>query len=276
MSLSVSRGRVAEPPSTRAAPVNRWRATVPSSDPEGVEGLAAQFEEQGFVKVEQAFPTAVATQCREILWADVRRQVPTIDPADPSTWSQPVVWLGDHAEPPFGAAANTERLHATYDALVGPGRWTPRASLGSFPVRFPAEASSGDDGWHVDASFRGDAAEGDYFRYRVNLASKGRALLMLFLFSDVGEEDAPTRIRVGSHRDVARLLAPAGADGLEMLALSTAAAEATAGLPEVSATGRAGDVYLCHPFLVHAAQRNRGRSPRFLAQPPLHPAPQRE
>ena len=42
--------------------------------------------------------------------------------------------------------------------------------------------------------------------------------------------------------------------------------------PEVLATGEAGTVYLCHPFLVHAAQRHRGTVPRFMAQPPLHPA----
>ena len=37
-----------------------------------------------------------------------------------------------------------------------------------------------------------------------------RALLMLFLFSEVGEDDAPTRIRVGSHLDVPPVLAPHG------------------------------------------------------------------
>jgi hypothetical protein len=37
---------------------------------------------------------------------------------------------------------------------------------------------------------------------------------MLFLFSDVGEFDAPTRIKVGSHRDIARSLEPAGEAGL--------------------------------------------------------------
>jgi hypothetical protein len=30
-------------------------------------------------------------------------------------------------------------------------------------------------------------------------------------------------------------------------------------------------VFLCHPFLVHAAQPHRGRVPRFMAQPPLEP-----
>jgi hypothetical protein len=45
----------------------------------------------------------------------------------------------------------------------------------------------------------------------------------------------------------------------------------TSGQAIALATGRAGDVYLCHPFLVHAAQSHRGRNPRFLAQPPLYP-----
>ena len=38
---------------------------------------------------------------------------------------------------------------------------------------------------------------------------------------------------------------------------------------EVLATGKAGTVYLCHPFLVHSAQEHRGETPRFMAQPPL-------
>ncbi|HYQ17439.1 MAG TPA: phytanoyl-CoA dioxygenase, partial [Polyangiaceae bacterium] len=35
--------------------------------------------------------------------------------------------------------------------------------------------------------------------------------------------------------------------------------------------GPAGTVYLCHPFLVHAAQPHRGRAPRFIGQPALLP-----
>ena len=33
--------------------------------------------------------------------------------------------------------------------------------------------------------------------------------------------------------------------------------------------GKAGTVYLCHPFLVHSAQLHRGSIPKFMAQPPL-------
>ncbi|MGH9271495.1 MAG: phytanoyl-CoA dioxygenase, partial [Ilumatobacteraceae bacterium] len=41
-------------------------------------------------------------------------------------------------------------------------------------------------------------------------------------------------------------------------------------LPVDLATGEAGDVYLCHPFLVHAASfPHRGAQPRFMAQPAI-------
>jgi len=107
--------------------------------------------------------------------------------------------------------------------------------------------------------------------WRANVHSKGRALLMLFLFSDVGEHDAPTRIRVGSHADIARQLAPAGEQGLTLGQLAADGFASSAHRPVVNATGDAGTVYLCHPFLVHAAQPHRGERPRFMAQPPLLP-----
>jgi hypothetical protein len=91
---------------------------------------------------------------------------------------------------------------------------------------------------------------------------------MLFLFSDVGENDAPKRIRVGSHFDMARLLAPVGEAGMARLQLADVGSERKVAL----ATGEAGTVHLCHPFLIHAAQKHSGRTPRFLAQPPLPPA----
>jgi len=60
-------------------------------------------------------------------------------------------------------------------------------------------------------SFAGaDSNPNDFSSWRVNINSRGRALLMLFLFSDVGEQDAPARIRVGSHLEVAKILEAAG------------------------------------------------------------------
>jgi Phytanoyl-CoA dioxygenase (PhyH) len=227
-------------------------------------GQIDQFIEQGYTRLDQAFPRNLADRCREILWQDAG-----CDPADPSTWTKPVVWLWAYDQEPFVQAANTPRLHSAFDQLVGKGRWKPRYSLGTFPVRFPSQEDTGDMGWHVDASFPGeDADPNDFVSWRINVKSRGRALLMLFLFSDVGEKDAPTRIRAGSHLDVAKILEPAGEAGLSVSAIDLGM---TAGRREALATGEAGTVYLCHPFLVHAAQINRGTGPRFMAQPPLYP-----
>lgn len=65
------------------------------------------------------------------------------------------------------------------------------------------------------------------------------------------------------------MLAPAGERGLTTREMSRNGFDESAGRPEVLATGEAGTAYLCHPFLVHAAQVHRGTRPRFLAQPLL-------
>jgi hypothetical protein len=170
----------------------------------------------------------------------------------------------------FREAVNTPVLYDAFDKLVGQGRWQRRPNVGTFVVRFPSQADPGDLGWHIDVSFPGETGdpEGrDYSAWRVNITSRGRALLMLFLFSDVGKDDAPTRIRVGSHFDAARLLAPAGELGMAHLELADVGAERDIAF----ATGEAGTVYLCHPFLIHAAQKHHGTTPRFMSQPPLGP-----
>ncbi|HEY2930330.1 MAG TPA: phytanoyl-CoA dioxygenase family protein [Acidobacteriota bacterium] len=220
-----------------------------------------QFIENGFIRLDHAFPRELADRGRKLLWHDTG-----CDPHDRATWTRPVIRLGDYAQEPFRLAVTSPRLQAAFDRLVGTGRWLPRSSLGTFPIRFPNPDDPGDTGWHADASFAGDDGS-----WRLNVKSYGRALLMLFLFSDVHQDDAPTRIWVGSHLDVPQLLEPAGDAGLSYLEL--AAKLDTPKDQEIAlATGAAGTVYLCHPFLVHAARPHHGSEPRFMAQPPLYPA----
>jgi hypothetical protein len=55
---------------------------------------------------------------------------------------------------------------------------------------------------------------------------------------------------------------------MEWLPAAQQAARASAHRPTALATGGAGDVFLCHPFLVHAASwPHRGHQPRMIAQP---------
>jgi hypothetical protein len=249
------------------------RIFMPADEREPARALSdaqiQQFIQDGFVRLDRAFPRELANQARAIMWRDL-----ACDPDDPTTWTRPVIRLGHYGDEPFRRAVNTPVLCAAFDQLVGKGRWRPRANLGTFPVRFPHPDDPGDAGWHVDVSFPGASSDPnerqDFSSWRANITSRDRALLMLFLFSNVGERDAPTRIKIGSHRDIARFLAPAGEAGASHHEFD--AVGAALDRPQALATGEAGTVYLCHPFLVHAAQMHHGTVPRFMAQPPLHPA----
>jgi hypothetical protein len=219
----------------------------------------ADFITDGFVKLEAAFPRSLAEECLELLWDQIEP-----DRDRPETWTQPLVYVWDCPQEPFRRAANTPRLHAAFDQLVGPGQWRRPESLGWFVIRFPSEAEPPDAGWHVDGSY---PTAGDD-TYGLNLRSRGCGLRMLFLFSDTTDRHGPTGLRVGSHLDIPALLAPYGAAGTTDQELFRQL-EVTSGRPVTNATGQAGDVYLCHPFLVHGAQRNRASAPRFMAQPSL-------
>jgi hypothetical protein len=227
------------------------------------DGQVQNFIIDGFVKLDGAFSPELAKQCRKELWDEIG-----LSPDEPAGWTDPVIRVASMASRPFIEAANTPQLHRAYDQLVGQGRWLKPQGLGTFPIRFPSSAAPADDGWHVDASF-GDST--DFMDWRVNVKSSGRALLMLFLLSDVGLDDAPTRIRKGSHAIIARELLPYGEKGASLRQLAADGFASTAQCEVVWATGLAGTVFLCHPFLVHAAQANRGTRPRFMAQPPLMP-----
>jgi hypothetical protein len=220
------------------------------------------FIDVGYLSLHDAFSEALAKECRDLLW-----EMTGLSPNKPETWTQPVIRIGELDHPCFVKAANSPRLRAACDQLVGKGNYIPKESLGSFPIRFPSTQNATDTGWHVDASFPGENTS-DYMTWKINIYSRNRALLMLFLFSEVGPEDAPTILKPGSHQHVARILHPYGENGLSFMQLAGELGKLPEGVEE-KAIGHPGTVYLCHPFLVHRAQEHRGRHPRFMAQPAL-------
>lgn len=224
--------------------------------------LIEDFIINGFVRIDDAFSVQIAVEVQRILWKDL-----PCNKSDPETWKEPVIRLGMYSQKPFVDSVNNPELHSIFDQLIGKEMWVPCRNVGTFPIRFPSPKEPNDTGKHVDASFPGEDPT-NYLAWRINVQSKGRALLMLVLYSDVTEWDAPTIIYKGSHIDVARILYPAGKAGKSFMEL----ADTLTTIPErekVMATGRAGTIYLCHPFMVHAAQAHRGKTPKFMAQPPL-------
>src|SRR5262245_57290269 len=228
--------------------------------------MAASFDdfcEDGFLVVRGAIAPDVVRACVEAISNELRARA--VDPRNPATWTAPVVRFNCPEGPAFATAGTSTALSEVYDALLGPGRWVRRDAVGgTVPVRFPSTKDPGDAGWHIDGSYD---VSGQWW---VNVRSRGRGLLALFLFTDVGEQDAPTEILVGSHLDVPRVLVPFGDQGVFFGDVAGRLPASSFQRPRAHATGRAGDVYVCHPFLVHRATwPHRGSGPRMVAQPEI-------
>ena len=57
------------------------------------------FINDGLVKIENAFSTEIADECRAILWKATQ-----CDPNNPDSWTQPVVRIGELGFEPFKKA----------------------------------------------------------------------------------------------------------------------------------------------------------------------------
>jgi hypothetical protein len=222
------------------------------------------FIRDGFVVVRGAVDAGTAAACQELIWASLAGRGIRRD--DPAAWPSRAAVTGLGAGP-FAAAGLAPALTAAYDELVGAGRWSAPVRVGdAVMVRFPGQDRAG-AGYHIEGSYLGPEGQ----QWWVNVRSRARGLLALFLFTDVGPGDAPTRLVCGSHLAVPEFLAPYGEQGTD--SDTQLWYPSTLCRPVAHATGAAGDVYLCHPFVVHTATwPHYGTAPRMIAQPAVQVA----
>jgi hypothetical protein len=226
------------------------------------------FVRDGYVAVRGAVDADTVAACRELIWAAMERRGVRGD--DLGSWPPLMEGMDDLTGGPLVAAYLAPALTAAYDKLIGPGRWKRSvhpAELGkSVVVRFPAEDERANAGYHIEGSYGAPDGSGAGW---VDIQSRARGLLALILFTDVGRHDAPTRLLCGSHLAVPQFLAPYGEAGTgsdaDFWRPSTLCMNAA------HATGKAGDVFLCHPFMVHTATwPHQGAGPRMIAQPAVN------
>ena len=212
------------------------------------------FTDLGWCKVERAFDEDAAAAARAVVWERLAARK-GIRQDDPSTWPE-FYDPEEHIDAPEVVACFTDRLATAIEELVGVGRWAGRRRWGLWPINF----SLGGDrpwalplqGWHID---------GNWFRHTLDCPRQG--LLVIGLFSDVGPQGGGTLLAQGSHKRTARVLAK-HPDGLTHRQVFDEVLSEPIG-DIVEATGRAGDVYLGHPWLFHTRNMNKSGRPRFMS-----------
>lgn len=221
-----------------------------------------QFVELGYTLLSEAFPREVAIAIRRAVLEKINARED-----DPATWTMRRNHIADsYSGEPFMSAC-TARYNASLDDLMGESRWVPIRNLGWWPVLFPGYDSPPwrplDDEWHIDGGF-----------FHHHLDSPEQGMLPIFIFSDIGPGDGGTAIAVGSHKVCARVLRDAQPAGLPQAELSKRVKEECfRGQPSqasgrvVEAQGRAGDILLLHPFMLHTVSINTGKAVRVICNP---------
>ena len=242
------------------------------------DGQLRAFHEDGFVAVEGAIGSDVVARMRERIWRRLERHGAVRD--DPTTWrAQQTVGLrtvrrGDpdpHGSPVIAGAL---------DDLFGPGVWRTPAGWGQVLVTFPSPGpwDVPHRPWHLDHS------------YEPRAGSMSGVNVFLFV-DDVEPRGGGTVVVRGSPRHVARFVERArpatrtqkqwrtafDASIPWFRALSDPADQADRverflevtdidGVPTqvVELTGRAGDVVVCHPWLIHNIAPNVLDRPRMM------------
>lgn len=261
-----------------------------------------QFQERGFVHLEAAFSRTDALRAQEDVWEQLAKR--DVYKVDRSTWTQPMVRINENLDTPAFRACKTERLKNAVEDLVGHGRWRTRDvadGWGWWPVNFASGADKPWDvpgtGWHwdgqhfrhyVDAPVQGLLllcifsdirshggatliAEGSHkivARF-LNAHPEGMTLqegimnclpTHPWLADLTGVEPAP---ELCYDRDRFEQWRQSG-DRMARFMDRYLTDDCGFRLRVVEAVASAGDIFLCHPFLFHAASQNHLGVPRFL------------
>jgi ectoine hydroxylase-related dioxygenase (phytanoyl-CoA dioxygenase family) len=285
----VVRARAARTGESYEAALRQIRGADPGVHADAAS-LRAEFEEHGVVRLREVFSEDAAAAMREAVW---RAWFDTygITPEDRSTWSRAPAWksLPRAKRDPIFRAVLGKQLNSTAGVLLGPG-WTTSIGFGGLLASFPDSDTwrlPGREGiWHSDCMYA--------------TPMEPLPMLRIFaLFGDVPAGGGGTLLVTGSHRMVAKFRAQqperavarakearfACHNSNAWLAELTHGDTTTPGRIErfmdeaadvegiaarvIEASGRSGDVFVCHPWTIHCRGPNASRTPRFLRSPTL-------
>jgi hypothetical protein len=223
------------------------------------EEQAQQFLERGFIVLHDCFSRETAEEWISRAWRRLG-----YDPSDPNTWEKPrvqmpnanFVTLEELAPKAWGAAMD---LAGGRDRLEDPCRIADGfiINFGIGKDRPWEDPSATSPGWHKD---------GDFFRHFLDSPEQG--LLTLIYWTDVEHRGGGTFVACDSVGPVARYLA-AHPEGTILREFNFGSL-VTECKDFLETSARVGDIYLLHPFILHASSQNLSGKPRFLTNPPIH------
>jgi hypothetical protein len=220
---------------------------------------AEHFLEYGYVVVHDCFTEEAAAALTGSIWTRLG-----YDPDDKATWAEPSIHMPtrnrfdikDFAPKAWLAACD---LLGGEERIKQPFNWGDGfiVNLHQGADRPWEPASPQSPGWHKD---------GDFFRHFLDSPEQG--LLTLVLWSEVQHQGGATFVARDSVGPIARYLAdhPEGVLPTEF-PISELVGQCT---DFAEATGRIGDVFLLHPYILHAKAQNVRRLARFITNPPVH------
>lgn len=249
----------------------------------------AEFERTGIVKLDGVFSAAEASRMRDVVWSELRHRH-GIERDDPTTWNR---------HPPTGMKSS--KKHRAFEPIFGPAMagaldglfdadgWRMPKHYGQVLITMPNTRS-----WRVPhrlwhADFQYHAAPGDLF-----------AVKYWALFGDIEPGGGGTPQLAGSHVAMARYLEGREGDEreykrardgflrshdwLRALIREDDDPDRNArfmdadfdldGLPVrvIECTGKAGDVYVTHPWVMHSIAHNARKEPRLMRSHAIYAA----
>jgi ectoine hydroxylase-related dioxygenase (phytanoyl-CoA dioxygenase family) len=247
-----------------------------------------EFERNGILRVGGAIASADIESMTALVWDNLERRYP-VRRDHPETWTSRRI-SGLHAldKSVTFQEIGSAKVCQVLDDLLGSGNWQRPSRWGFLLVAFPESAERWDipcTSWHLDLPASGSLEE--LFAVRLftclrPLRHRGGATLVVagshLLVNDLAPRNAGRRFRSADIREALvrsypwmRALCWRGetADRIgRFMNVSTAANGAE--LRVIEMTGEAGDTFLVHPLILHAASPNCADVPRMVLSSFVH------
>jgi hypothetical protein len=230
------------------------------------------FLDKGYLVVQDCLNLDIANQ-----WIDEAYERLGYDKHNPASWEKDIVWIDHKNQLPIRDIA-PKAWDALLDVIGGEDKLEPQimqieskhfSTINSFIwsdafiINFhkgadqPWQAPSAKvGGWHKD---------GSYFKHFLD--SREQALLPIVLWSDMLHQGGGTFIAPDSVRLMAKFLKdhPEGVEPKDFKFQEMI--QQCKEFEEV--TGKAGDMVILHPFMLHASSQNVIGKARFMSNPPV-------